>query len=254
MKKLLAILLCCALCAGFAACGSGTASSAAATGGTAASAPTLGVSATGMPEVLNPTEYTLYQNMFFNDMAKDYEGQSFTKEGIFTTIRDSFNNVTRHYVWGYADTTKCCDWQWELVLPEGAELPANGSKITATGTWKGDENALDKYWLTDAVIEVEQAYQGPSCDWDLTTMSSTLARVQIQNMQSFPDEYDGKYLYVYSRVYDLTQIQHPYYDSTWYMTVTGQTLPAIGTPVTVGGVFTKDDSGCHIEADSVQEN
>ncbi len=190
--------------------------------------------------VLDAMEYTLYQNYFFNSEAASHVGETQTKTGIFTTLYDSFNNRTRYYVWGYADQTKCCDWQWELVLADGQTPPANGSKVKAVGTWEGDDAALDKYWFTGAKLTVEQDYAGAEVDVDLTTMSSTLARVEIQNFQSFKDAQAGRTIAVYARVKSANELQHPYYDGAWVQSVSGETLPAIGTFVTVEGELQAD--------------
>ncbi|MBR4241837.1 MAG: hypothetical protein IKR97_06410, partial [Eubacterium sp.] len=56
-----------------------------------------------MQTVLNTAEYTLYQNIFYNDTKADYNGKPAKKEGVFTTVIDSYNNTVRYYVWGYND-------------------------------------------------------------------------------------------------------------------------------------------------------
>ena len=189
--------------------------------------------------IINQSEYLLYQNIFFNDMAGDYTSKPVTKEGIFAKIEDYFNNVTRYYVWGYMDNTKCCDWQWELKVPaeQVAELPAPGSVITVSGTFVGDENALDKYWITEPVIEVKKAYENDFDGMDLRTLDSTLERVQMINCQQFPDKVAGKQVAVYGRVLNITAIQHPYYDGSWTQDVDAGDLPGIGTMVEIVGTF-----------------
>lgn len=189
--------------------------------------------------IINQAEYLLYQNIFFNDMAGDYTSKPVTKEGIFAKIEDYFNNVTRYYVWGYMDKTKCCDWQWELKVPaeQVAELPAPGSVITVSGTFVGDENALDKYWITEPVIEVKKAYENDFDGMDLRTLDSTLERVQMINCQQFPDKVAGKQVAVYGRVLNITAIQHPYYDGSWTQDVDAGDLPGIGTMVEIVGTF-----------------
>lgn len=196
---------------------------------------------TELPTVLDTMEYTLYTNIFYNGTGDDYLGQTITKNGTFSTIRDSFNGVTRYYVWGYNDVTKCCDWQWEFVPQDGVELPVNGSLIKMTGVFSKDEAALDGYWFTDATVEIQSVYQGPNVDVDMGTMSATLERVQLTNMQYFPEEYAGKTTRIYARIASLNSLQHPYYDGAWEQTITAtDTLPAIGTLVEATGTWSAD--------------
>jgi hypothetical protein len=198
--------------------------------------------AQSMPTLLNQTEYVLYQNTFFNNMADDYLGKTFTKEGTFTRLYDAFSEKTRYYVWGYMDATKCCDWQWEFLPKDPDSLPANGSLVRMTGTMLRDDAALDKIWFTDASVELLTAYQPAACEVDMTTMDATLERVQLLNMQYKPDYFQGKTLRFYGRVFQLDSIQHPYYDNSWTQKLSGGTaLPAIGTMVVVSGSW-KDNA------------
>lgn len=191
-----------------------------------------------VPYVTSSIEYTLYQNIFYNDQISDYEQETMTKTGTFATIHDSFSNVDRYYVWGYYDETKCCDWQWEFVMPEGAEIPTDGSLIEITGTFTADENALDGCWLTDVTLTVQEAWEGSEYDVDMSTMNATLERVQLVNMQYYPDEYKDQTVRGYGRVESTNTIQHPYYDGMWSQTVSSdEALPAIGTPVLFSGTF-----------------
>lgn len=196
---------------------------------------------TALPTVLDTMEYTLYTNIFYNQSGGDYLGQTITKKGTFATIRDSFNDVTRYYVWGYLDETKCCDWQWEFVPKDGVELPPNGSLVEMTGVFAGDEAALDGYWFTDASVETLKIYDGPDVEVDMGTMSATLERVQLINMQVYPQDYAGSSVRLYGRIAGLSSVEHPYYDGAWQQEITtGQTLPAIGTLVIVTGTWSDD--------------
>ncbi|MDD6094669.1 MAG: hypothetical protein PUC29_02890 [Clostridia bacterium] len=188
--------------------------------------------------VINANEYILYQNVFYNDMASDYVGKEQTKIGTFAKVYDRYNDVTRYYVWGYYDQTKCCDWQWE-ICPDGlSEIPAEGSKVTVKGTFTASDKALDKYWLSGTTVSVDSEYAGKLYDVNMCFMSATLERVQLVNMQNYPDFFEGKTVSAYGRVFSLTHIQHPYYDSTWTQEFeTDVTVPAIGTPVTAVGTY-----------------
>ena len=228
MKKLtcifLALCLLCCLCA----CEGGE-------------KPDEGATTETLPQIFDGEQYQIYQNLFFNDQKASFLGQQMTATGVFVSIRASFNSVTRYYCWGYYDQTKCCDWQWELKLDSTENLPANGSKVTFTGTFTADEAALDGVWMTDVSLSVDAAYTGETCDFDLCLMNSTLERVQLLNMQYFPDEYAGKTVRLYGRVYDPGTLQHPYYDGAWTQSFTASgDVPAVGTEVIVRGTFTAD--------------
>lgn len=189
-----------------------------------------------MPTVLEPMEYVLYQNIFYNQMGELYADQEFDKTGTFTVLRDSYNGRDRYYVWGYNDATKCCDWQWEFNPSKGQELPPVGSLIRVKGKFVANDNALDGYWIKSAKVTVKQEYTGSGCDYDLTTMSGTLERVQLQNLWGKPDDYQGKTLSAYGRVAGVGMIQDPYYDGSWTQSFTSDvSLPAIGTMVIISG-------------------
>lgn len=192
-----------------------------------------------MREHFNNNEYILYINVFDKEAnANSFVGSKWEKTGTFAVIHDCYNNCDRYYVWGYADQTKCCDWQWEFVPSDPASLPEPGSTVTVTGTFNGDERALDGYWMTDAQVKLISAYNGTEEDMDLTVLSATLARVQIINIRNFTDQFDGKTMRVNGRVYDPQTLQHPYYDGAWYLPLSGSlTLPATGTNVTLIGTF-----------------
>ncbi len=246
MKKLVLMLLCLSLLLALAACqGSETASdggqSPAQSGNTAASASNTPATADTMPTVLNQTEYILYQNIFFNNMADDYVGKTATKEGTLARVQDAFNGRTRYYVWGYMDATKCCDWQWEFVPQDPDSLPPSGSLVKMTGTLTRDDAALDKLWFTDTKLELETAFTPETCDVDMTTMNATLERVQLLNMQYKPESFTGKTLRIYGRVLNPTEIQHPYYDNAWTQPFeTAAEVPAIGTMVILNGTWKGD--------------
>ena len=245
MKKLICMILLIALLLSLSACKSAEGADA----GTAAPAGTGEAGSQGqpqvgpapskaMPTVLNQTEYVLYQNIFFNDMADDYVGKTAVKEGTFTRLYDAFSGKYRYYVRGYMDATKCCDWQWEFVPANPDSLPANGSLVKLSGTLTRDEAALDKLWFTDTALELVTPYEPADCDVDMTTMDATLERVQLLNMQYKPDAFQGKTLRLYGRVLNPTTIQHPYYDNAWTQPFTSQAqVPAIGTMVILTGTW-----------------
>lgn len=195
-------------------------------------------SASMVSAVLQPTEYTLYQNIFFNDQGSDYENTSVTKKGTFTIIYDEYNSRIRYYIWGYNDQTRCCDWQWEFVPENKNDLPSAGALVEITGIFKADENALDGYWIEDADLSVLQDYNNSKYDIDLTTMGGTLERVQIANLQNFPEKFEGKTLCVYGRVETLSTLQHPYYNNCFSLEFeTENKAPAIGTVVVISGTY-----------------
>ena len=241
MKRLIALLLAALLLLSLAACKS---SENPADGGSGEP----GVADT-LPTVLNQTEYVLYQNIFLNGQADDYVGKTVTKVGTFTRLYDAFNQKYRYYVWGYMDATKCCDWQWEFVPADPNNLPANGSLVKMTGTLTRDDAALDKLWFTNVTLEVKQSYEPANCEVDMTTMDSTLERVQLLNMQYIPEAFTGKTLRIYGRVLNPTTIQHPYYDKAWTQTFTTQAeVPANGTMVILTGTW----QGTTIQAGRVE--
>ncbi len=190
-----------------------------------------------MPTVINTVEYTLYQNIFYNEKASEYSGQAAEKEGTFATLYDAYNDVTRYYVWGYNDNTKCCDWQWELKYEgEEKDLPKNGSLITVSGTYESDKAALDGFWIVNPEITIKTKYKGNDCDIDMLSMSNTLERVQITNVKDFPDKFSGKSIGFYGRMKNDAAIEDPYYDNSWNIPVEGEfEVPAFGTIVIANG-------------------
>lgn len=183
MKRFISILLAALIALTFAACSGKTEN----TGGSVGEA-----SPDKMQTILTPAEYVLYQNIFYNDHGGEYVGKEVTKTGIFTCIRDEFNSMTRYYVWGYNDNTKCCDWQWEIVPESTENLPPVGSTVNASGIFAQNDNALDGYWIENVKIKVLSEYKKSTADIDMTTMGGTPERVQIVNMQNFKDNFEGK--------------------------------------------------------------
>lgn len=250
MKKLISIIVVCFMLLFLTACGdSGSADS------TSHTSSTVG---TGKVEkLLDPMEYTIYMNIFQSEQGSDYIDKNYTKEGIFTTLKDSFNSTVRYYVWGYSDETLCCDWQWEFVPENPDELPPIGSHVKVTGTFVKNDSALDGYWLENANVESVSEFDGVYGDNDTTTMSPTLTRVQIINMTNYATEYNGQSVKVYGRVASGNKLQHPYYDDAWDIPLEySETLPSIGTYVTVIAKFSGtgvDDSKLIVESIETDE-
>jgi hypothetical protein len=191
-----------------------------------------------MPTILNTAEYTLYQNIFYNDMKSDYNGKEAVKEGTFATITDAFNNTTRYYVWGYNDQTKCCDWQWEIKIDDTSDLPKNGCLVQVKGTYEENEAALDKFWIINPEITVEKAFDGRDCDIDMQAMDNTLERVQCANIVNKKESFEGKTVKCYGRILNETTLQDPYNDNSWTIEIAGDfEVPAFGTLVEVSGVI-----------------
>lgn len=187
--------------------------------------------------ILTPAEYVLYQNIFFNEQAEDYVNKEVTKHGIFTILYDEYSSMTRYYVWGYNDYTKCCDWQWEIVPNNIDNLPNAGSTINVSGIFKGNEKALDGYWIENAVIDVTSEFKDSGFDIDTTTMGGTLERVQVANMQAHPDKFEGKTVTVYGRIEGPATVQHPYYNCFSQEFISNAAVQAIGTKVVVSGKY-----------------
>lgn len=232
MKKVISVLMCLAVILCFAGCGSG--------GGTEVSSggDDFITVRNGVPAVINAMEYNLYQNIFYNNTGDDYVGQTVKKTGTFTCLYDRYSEMTRYYVWGYYDQTKCCDWQWEFKPKDTSSLPKNGSLVEMTGVFEKSNAALDGYWFTSPKLSVKQEYTGSTVDVDMTCMSGTLERVQMINIQNHADYFEGKALSFYGRVATNDVIQHPYYDGAFEQKVeSAEALPAIGTEVIATGKF-----------------
>lgn len=255
MKKIFALLCALSLLFTLSACGGGKSGSDNAGGGDHHGA-NVTVSDTGMREYFNQMEYTLYQNIFYDETGKTgdgYVGNAVVKEGTFTVLRDQFNERDRYYVWGYLDATRCCDYQWEFVPSDPASLPAPGSAVLVTGTFNKSEDALDGYWITDASVEVLEAYDGADYDYDTTTMSATLARVQVVNIENFADYFNGKTLLLYGRALSTASIQHPYYDESWSMDFVADQKPATGTYLLLGGAVAAQNGACVLQVTDYKE-
>ena len=223
MKKLISLFAVLLICFSFAACDGNIATSA--------------TDGNSDYEIFDSMEYSAYVNIFYEGNGSDFENKTYTKEGIFAILQDEYSGVTRYYVWGYADQTKCCDYQWEFVPSEGTILPEDGSLVKISGSFVADENALDGYWFEDATLEVTKEKEASVYDYDLTNLSPTLVRVQLINMQVHPLVFDGKSVNVYGRVLDSDTIQHPYYDEAWELDCVGELNATTGNYVTVSGTY-----------------
>ena len=192
-----------------------------------------------VPVVLNQMEYLLYQNIFYNQTGDQYVGQELTKQGVFGVIYDAFSEMTRYYVWGYLDNTRCCDWQWEIKIDDPKNLPACGSLVSVKGTFAASEDALDSYWLINPEITVQSRYTAGGQELDMYTLSDTLERVQMLNILYKPEAFEGKTFSAYGRVLSPTVLQDPYYDGSWQAPFTAkETVPAIGPTVLLTGTVT----------------
>ena len=269
MKKIIALILAFVIAAAFAGCASkadtnkadGTegdtaSTSASADGGSteystqAAAYKSSGKSSGNSFEtVLDTNEYAMYYNIFYNDQGAEYDGKPVFKKGTFATLYDEYSGITRYYVWGYNDQTKCCDWQWELKPDEIKDIPANGSLVEVTGTFKKCETkdrtspeacakaALDGYWIINPEIKVKSEYTPADVDIDMSTMSATLERVQAFYIINKYETLEGKTVRMYARVLSDTQVQHPYYNGTDFVVdvETDGKMPAIGMMVMIEG-------------------
>ncbi len=198
---------------------------------------------TGMKEKFDQMEYVAYTNIFYNGNAADYEGQTYRKDGTFAILHDAYSDIDRYYVWGYADNTKCCDYQWEFIFPEGTDIPEPGSYIEVEGTMTKDEKALDGYHLTDVKLTVKEEFKNAGFDMDLTTMSPTLVRVQIINMLQHSEKFENKTVRIFGRALNENTIQHPYYNESWTMHFTNSdTVPATGKYILLEGTFNADST------------
>ncbi|MBR0413427.1 MAG: hypothetical protein IJI47_07700 [Eubacterium sp.] len=206
-----------------------------------------------MQTALNTAEYTLYQNIFYNDQKADYDGQEATKEGTFATLTDAYSNTTRYYVWGYNDQTKCCDWQWELKIDDTSDLPANGSYVTVTGKYEVNDKALDGLWIVNPKITVKTEFKERDYDVDMLSMDNTLERVEITNIMQKKEAFEGKTVCCYGRVKDDNTLQDAYYDGSWEIGFSGENLelPAFGTIILVYGTVKNGElTDCTIEANT----
>lgn len=191
MKKLAALLISLSLAISLAACGGGeehthdhetNADSSGAHSHGVAPVTEADSVATGMTEEFNSDEDAAYHELFFDKNTEKYENKEFTKKGTFAVLKDAYAGIDRYYVWGYGNENKDCCWQWEFVMPEGADVPVRGSYVEIKGTMKHSESALDKYWLEDVEIVSVTPFEETSFDIDFTTLSPTLTRVQMINL------------------------------------------------------------------------
>lgn len=234
MKKFVSALLC--VCIIFAFVGCSKAQEPLNKKENSASTTNVQVENQKMETILDPNEYILLQNIFYNDQANDYVDKDTTKKGIFSVLDDQFNNKTRYYVWGYNDNTKCCDWQWEFVPTDASKLPTVGSTIVVSGKFVANEDALDKYWIENATVEIVSQYKGLDVDVDTTTMGGTLERVQVMNIQGNKEKYEGKTISVYGRAEGPNSVQHPYYDNCFSQQFeTSDPVVPTGTKIVVQG-------------------
>ncbi len=247
MKKIISVLLIVCLVFSFAACGGKE------NGGDSVNAGSSGT----MREKYDQMEYTIYENVMNPDTGTgaQLEGQKFTKDGVFGIIYDAYKgNIERYYVWGYADNTKCCCYQWEFEMPEGADIPPSGSYVQITGKLTYDaDKALDNYWFTDVDFKVEKRYEGSTTDFDFTTLSSTLAMVEVSNMLYYAvDYFAGKTIRLFGRQYSAGVIQHPYWEQSWFLDYSYDgSVPADGEYITLTGVVEKSGDSVKIAANSL---
>ena len=243
MKKLFSLIISLTIVLSLAACGGNTEEATTGNGEavTNPSADALlsdGELNTGMKEKFDQMEYSAYVDLFYNDNGASYEGKTFKKDGTFAILKDAYSGVTRYYVWGYADNTKCCDYQWEIVLPEGTEIPEPGSYVKLQGTMEKNEAALDGYWLKDITLEVTDSFTNAGFDMDMTTMSPTLVRVQVINILQFPDNFKDIKVRIFGRALSANTIQHPYYNESWTMHFSEtDEAPAIGKYILLEGTY-----------------
>lgn len=213
---------------------------------------------TSMHETFDTMEYSLYYNIFYKDQGDAYNGLEFEKVGTFTSIQDEWSGKTRYYVWGYNDQTRCCDYQWEFVPADVNALPPAGSYVRVKGTFTYTEGqqdgALDHYWLTDTELKVFEEYTPADYDIDMTTMSATLARVQLFSIQNYPDVFNGKTILIYGRALSVNQLQHPYYNESWSLDFKSEgNTPAIGQYLLLGGKVVAEGTGCWLDVSSYKE-
>ena len=258
MKKLIALLMALSMLLAFASCGGNTKDTTDATNSAdtivssdenAVTTPTAdallsdGELDTGMKEKFDQMEYAAYVDLFYNDNGSSYEGKTFTKDGTFAILRDAYSDVTRYYVWGYADNTKCCDYQWEIVIPDGTEIPEPGSYVEVKGKMEKNDAALDGYRLTDITLTVKEEFANAGFDIDFTTMSPTLTRVQVINILQFPEKFTSEKVRIFGRALNVNTIQHPYYDESWTIHFTEtDTVPSIGEYILLEGIYNADGS------------
>ena len=188
-------------------------------------------------DILNSYEYALYCSVLDSQQSDSYIGKEHTVQGVFSTIIDRYNEATRYYVWGYSDETHCCSYQWELAPSSLSALPENGSIVTVSGKFASDSAALDGMWISDASITIDNPAEKSEYSIDMTTMSGTLERVQILNMQRFSDFFEGNSVRAYGRVAGENTFIDPYYDGSWTQTYENDEVLPTGSQIIVTGVW-----------------
>ncbi len=212
---------------------------------------------TNIHETFNDFEYTLYMNVFQDHTTKQYDGMEFTKEGTFAVLNDSWAGKQRYYVWGYADQTRCCCFQWEFVPDDVNALPQPGSYIRVEGTLRHTDSqvdgAMDFYWLTDTKVTTLENYAPAAYDYDLTVMSTTLAYVQLMRFVGYPEEYAGKTALLYGRALGPATLQHPYYDNFWSFDFKSDQAFTPGTYLVLGGTLVSENGGMYLQVSTARE-
>ncbi len=161
--------------------------------------------------VTDEAEAEAYYKIVVHGDNKDFIGKETSKTGMFCVLRDQFNGRDRYYVWGYGNSERSVDWQWEFDPANVSALPVQGSVITVTGKLESSDDALDRIWIADASAEVTTAYTPEDgYDVDCRFMGSTLERVQVQNVNLYPDYFSGKTIAVYGRSAGEGGIRNPY--------------------------------------------
>lgn len=252
MKRLIALLMSITLILCFAACSKGNTEG---TDGTENNGTTKKVDALDVtehkkpdttapapgelvPAIIDKDEGEAYKTIVAEQKYSDVEGESVTKEGIFTTILYQFDGTTRYYVWGYSDKDMKDCWQWELNVKDPSNLPKNGSRVVVTGSIEYNEGAMDKIWLKEPSITVKEAYNGETFDVDMATMSPTLARVEVMAISSYKDAFDGKTISAYGKIITANLLGHPTDDNGWQIHFSSEEeVPEKGTHAIVTGVI-----------------
>ena len=231
MKKSKILIICAVLLAliiSLAACGrdvsgEGTTEDASASATPSGAVPVSDTTEAPAPK-LDPAEITLnvttvtdekeaeeYRKTVVQGENGDALGKDTSKTGMFCILRDQFNERDRYYVWGYGDSERSTDWQWEFNPENVSGLPAQGSIITVTGKLVSSDDALDRVWIDGAAIEVKTDYAPDAAyDVDCRFMGSTLERVQVQNVNLYPDYFAGKTVAVYGRAVSTGSVRNPY--------------------------------------------
>lgn len=254
MKKLIAFFLALLTVFVFASCNSGTGNEEAGHTHDPSGAPVTNIEKieTGIKDVFSADEDAAYHDLFYNDAGDKYENKEYTKYGIFAVIYDAYNDTERYYVWGFGDESKDCCYQWEFVMPENATVPAPGSYIKVVGAMSYDEKALDKYWLTDVTLSVEEAYAVTSYDFDFVTLSPTLMRVQMINMLQLTEEFADKKVRIIGKALSENTMTSAYTDDEWsvhFSSASGHINT--GDIILVDGVFNQDGGGAIITASEI---